>query len=269
MLTFQVRFVAHVLELVAGNALTDKKGHKQPVGRPVYHPLPFTSMVSWHKAGLYHFMLQTILDHMDWTEIEKEKIWVAACGSKSSCASCNLTFEQFKALITDEGGYDLPSRVHSSAVALAATASGGAQPRPLPSVFFEPRSTQQPFPSLPDSGNTEPFLQEKQPSAAQAASPHLSWASQSSLDSEEDQQQPALLRKRTGGTSTSLQPAKGSLRGRLVGDTLNKTEPAVPTTLPLRSKSTAQASGSPVAETPMPQILLYKSCPAGAHSLVV
>ena len=69
--------------------------------------------------------MQTILDHMDWTEEEKLKCWraaesVASAGAKAGQSECNLTFEQFTALISDEGGFDLPARVKDSAAALAA-----------------------------------------------------------------------------------------------------------------------------------------------------
>lgn len=75
---------------------------------------------------------------MDWTEEEKLKCWraaesVATAGAKGEC---NVTFEQFKALISDEGGFDLPSRVKDSAASLAAN-KPDARPQAPEGHFFD------------------------------------------------------------------------------------------------------------------------------------
>ena len=63
---------------------------------------------------------------MDWTDEEKAKIWEAARaslpkkeGQSDEIEECDLTFEEFKRLITDEGGFNLPSRVKDSAAVIA------------------------------------------------------------------------------------------------------------------------------------------------------
>jgi hypothetical protein len=50
---------------------------------------------------------------VDWSESEKEKIWEAACGPNGT--ECDLTFEQFKALIQGEGGFNLVQRMATGA----------------------------------------------------------------------------------------------------------------------------------------------------------
>lgn len=217
--------------------------------------------------------MQTILDHMDWTDAEKEKIWVAACGGEACMATCNLTFDQFKALIEGEGGFDLHSRVKESAVALAAHAPQTAQARPLPQgMYFEGGSPEATRQASEEGGTTA------HPSAASALPPQQSATfdvaeGESEGESDDDAAKPALLTKRNGTLSPEMSKEMSrhleeTLRLRPATHLYNGGEPTVPTMLPQRSGRTSDgAEGS----SP-PSLVQFKSCPAsntGAETAAV
>ena len=198
---------------------------------------------------------------------------MAACGGETRMHSCNLTFDQFKALIEGEGGFDLHSRVKESAVALAAHAPQTAQARPLPNgMYFDggsPEATQHgsdagaAAAAQPSAASALPPPQQQQQQQQQQAVRFEGAGGDSDGESDDDNFKPALLTKRNGSLSPEMSKEMSkhlseTLRMRPAAHLYNGGEPAVPTMLPQRPRRTSDAAegSSP------PALMPFKSCPA-------
>jgi hypothetical protein len=203
--------------------------------------------------------VQTILDNMDWTDAEKNKIWVAACGAQADRGDCNLTFDMFKALIQDKGGYNLPSRVKDSAAKLAKQAPVGSTPTLPDGMFFAEDGTLHRHSSLARSDSLAPMLPGACAAVAEGDNHEADYTASSNLDSQDsalsEERKPALLTKRGTGSPDTSKRLSESLQVRPQTFCFDAhEEPKVPTELP--TKSLRSELGSPMlSEAPTPQRL--------------